>query len=309
MRRHTQKKIFIYFFLSFFFLHPISPIQIFIFFVTMSVSLNPINSFDPETPKFEENVESKQSVKDQLKDKFQKLGVVASRYLMLSDIVSDLTVTAQLGEKNADGNYKHPRFFLVSIALLLSQYFFIWLFLWRPFLKMKNEKRWPTWSIVIYGIFGIPGTILGDLVLCTRFIMTDLDKHQYLMFYERLRTLLECTAESIPAAIFQIYLNRGHEDISVSHTVLVISITVAIISLLRNLYSLNSTAKKIGLGFFEFLQGVAAAGVGSIPYNAIASGRVVSEIRLLFELSSDEVHQLVEAMMSPKSKIKTVILK
>lgn len=222
------------------------------------------------------------------------------RAMMAYDMVTDILVVLQL-EKTKN---KHPKFFAFSIFLLLSQYVVIWVMLWRPFLKTKQDRRWGLLSLFFYALFGIPALVLIDISFFSIFLFTPGDKHQYLLYYERLRSVTESFTESLPEAIFQIYISLDG-DFDIPQYVLTTSIAAAICASLKNLWQLKNGAKKVGLPFRDFLKEVAKAGVGAIPFKAIKEGNI-TEVRLVFDMSDEEMEEFVQALQDPSSKVSKI---
>lgn len=223
------------------------------------------------------------------------------RLMMAYDMFTDVLIVQQLARQRE----KHPNFFIASLVILFFQYFVIWVLLWRPVLKMKQDRNWSIFYLGFYLVLGVPALIFVDVAFFTLFLFTPGDKHQYLLYYERLRSVTESFTESLPEVIFQFYIGLNPEFDSIPKMVFATSITAALLASVKNVWQLKSSADKLGVDFREFVIQVTKAGVGAIPFKSIREGNI-PEVRLLFRLSETETQKLIESVLSPQSVVTTI---
>jgi hypothetical protein len=103
------------------------------------------------------------------------------------------------------------------------------------------ERAQPYIFMVVYMVLGIPLFLLLDLVIVTWYAFDNLSQTVYMIYYQRVRYLVECVAESLPQLFLQVVLFQRDTEVSLS--ILIYSTIGSSLSLLRQAWSLYRGAR------------------------------------------------------------------
>jgi hypothetical protein len=206
-------------------------------------------------------------------------------------------------------------FFYIALFLIFSPYVCCWLMLWIPFHKkyMLKERDWKTkWGRAAMWLFGGVQFLIGiDVMVFTKYLFYDFEATigtlaQFLVYYERLRKLMECMGEAVPQAFFQLILFQ--QDMVPIH-LLLIAMFSSLSSICVNFYELYRGAKLRSITVLEFTKSVMVAGLGTVPYVAGISAGKLKEVSFEgIEFTNDEKKQVLHSVSRKKTAIQSLNL-
>lgn len=213
------------------------------------------------------------------------------RVLFLLDLVSDLSLCLSF-------NMWSPIWWLFASAFCVP-YILSSVILFLPFHRRMADVVHPLILLPLYALLSLPGIACLDLYICTRLLTTDLATTRYLLYYWRLKTLVELTFEAIPQTLMMIMIGLGainnkDNEIPINLHLLYGSLTISVLYFawycLVIYYGAQSTKMSICgyLWRYYIMQGM-----DMIPYQEAITQNLLSDFILTSEsLTLSEWDQL-----------------
>jgi Ran GTPase-activating protein (RanGAP) involved in mRNA processing and transport len=185
----------------------------------------------------------------------------------------------------------------------------------RVLIYICSGARIDVMFTVMYFFSGFVGFWLLDFTLATRYLCVEMEGRksrwkENIVYYEKLRKLVECTCEAIPQILFQVYiLFRANDAIEIDWRLLILSVCISVVVLLLRVREIRRGAHYRQITVREHMKQIWTVGVGEIPHLAgIGSGKLVEARYNDLRLTGSDMASVAKAMQCRTSRLKSLHL-
>eukprot|EP00931_Biecheleriopsis_adriatica_P044925 TRINITY_DN25752_c0_g1_i5.p1 TRINITY_DN25752_c0_g1~~TRINITY_DN25752_c0_g1_i5.p1 ORF type:complete len:508 (+),score=90.05 TRINITY_DN25752_c0_g1_i5:68-1591(+) len=225
---------------------------------------------------------------------------VAERCLTAYDSTADVIVISKVDRQ------QDPWWFRISVLLLIFPIGLKAFIFRKNFIRMlerlglSNAASWTVYSTV-----GVLGMALSDyfLLIMYPWVRPSPGSGSFLLQFERLSGLIEGMVESTSQWAWQMYMyvrtkQLGRDSQASLEGFLLYSILPGMVSMAYKVYTLRKEARKVGLGFLEYVSELVKAplGWGRAPFLELLSTRQEVSYEGLGPLTREHQNSIFEAI-------------
>jgi hypothetical protein len=185
----------------------------------------------------------------------------------------------------------------------------------RALLHFCSGMRLNTLFAVLYTAFGFFVFFFFDFLLATRYLLVDMEGRgsrwkEYMLYYEKLRKIVECTCEALPQILFQIYiLTAANEVLKIHPPIIVFSVMSSLLVLYLRTTEIYRGAHYRQISVKEHIIQILNVGMDATPHLAgIGSGKMLAARYHYMRLSTEDVKCIMRSMQSPICRLQKLNL-
>jgi hypothetical protein len=185
----------------------------------------------------------------------------------------------------------------------------------RALLHFCSGMRLNTLFAVVYTALGCLTFFFFDFLLATRYLLVDMEGRgsrwkEYMLYYEKLRKIVECTCEALPQILFQVYiLTAANEVLKIHPPILVFSMLSSLLVLYLRVTEITRGAHYRQITVKEHVIQILNVGMDATPHLAgIGSGKLLTARYNCMRLSPTDISCIMRSMQSPISRLQKLNL-